>query len=151
MVTRADVVATARSYIGTPYHHMGRAPGMGLDCGGIIVCVGRELGIFAPDFDVPPYTRSPDAVTLLAWCRLYLREIDKDTMQPGDIIMLITDVYPQHLGILGRWEYGGKSAPLSIIHSTNSRSVVPPRVIEMRLMFSRNQRFVAAFSFPGVE
>jgi hypothetical protein len=67
-------------------------------------------------------------------------------MQPGDIAVLITDLLPQHLGLLGDYRHGG----LSIIHACNARSCVPPRVIETRLMFSRALRFVAAFEFPGI-
>lgn len=144
MTNRTDIVQIARSLIGTPFHHRERQPGIGIDCAGVLICVARELGLVAPDFDVPAYTRTPDGRSMLLWCRRYMRELAQDAMQPGDAILLITDYHPQHLGILGDYRHGG----LSIIHAANMAT--PPRVIETRLMFSRVMRFVAAFALPGI-
>lgn len=144
MTTRADVVRVARTYLETPFHHRGRLPGVGLDCAGIIICAARELGLVAADFDVPAYTPTPDGRTMLEWCRAHMKSVARVNMQPGDVIVLITDVHPQHLGILGDYRHGG----LSIIHAANNAD--PPRVIETRLMFSRVARFVGAFALPGV-
>jgi cell wall-associated NlpC family hydrolase len=145
---RSAIVAKARSYIGTPWGHMGRAPGIALDCAGILVCVARARGLVAADFDVPEYTMNADGRSLIAWCNQYMGgPVTRTEMQAGDAVVMITDQYPQHLGILGDYRHGG----LSIIHASNARSVVPPRVIETRLMFSRAMRFVAAYKFPQVE
>jgi cell wall-associated NlpC family hydrolase len=144
MTTRSDIVRVARSYLGTPFHHMERQPGKALDCAGLIICVMRELALVAPDFDVPPYTPTPDGVSMLAQCDQYLTRTTREAMQPGDAIVLITDKYPQHLGILGDYAHGG----LSLIHAANAAQ--PPRVVETRLMFTRVCRFVAAYSLPGV-
>ena len=146
MTTRADIVRVVRTYIDTPWHHAGRLPGVGLDCAGIVICAGRELGIWPADFDVPPYGRNPDG-TLLDLCDEHLLRIPRVVMLPGDVIVLRPEDEPQHIGILGDYRHGG----LSLIHASNARSVVPARVIETRLMFARNQRFVAAFAFPGIE
>lgn len=143
--SRADIVAQARAYIGTPFHHMGRQPGVGLDCAGLLVCVARALGLVAPDFDVPAYTPTPDGHSMLRWCGEYMQPVFYPLMRPGDAVLLITDLHPQHLAILGDYRHGG----LSIIHAANNAD--PPRVIETRLLFSRAQRFVAAFALPGVE
>lgn len=144
MTTRADIVRVARSYIGTPFHHMARVPGVGMDCSGLLLCVGRELGLIAPDFDVPAYTPNPDGHSMVEWCDAYMTRIDQKDMQPGDVILLIVDLHPQHLGIVGDYPHGG----FSIIHASNN--VRPPRVIETRLLLSVAQRFVAAYSVPGV-
>lgn len=144
MSTRADIVATARGFLGTPFHHMGRLPGAGLDCAGVLVCAARALGLVAADFDVPAYTPTPDGASMLAWCRQYMAPVRYAEMQPGDAILLITDLHPQHLALLGDYRHGG----LSIIHAASAAD--PPRVIETRLMFSRAQRFVAAFALPGI-
>ena len=101
----------------------------------------------APDFDVPEYSQQPDGWSMVQWCRLYLgEELLRQEIGPGDAVVVATDIYPQHLGLLGDYRHGG----LSIIHASNALSVQPPRVIETRLMFSRNMRFVAGFTFPGV-
>lgn len=144
MTTRADIVKVARSYMSTPFHHMGRLPHIGLDCAGLLVCTARELSLVSQIFDVPPYTPIPDGRSMLRWCDEFMTKITKDTMQPGDAIVVITDEHPQHLAILGDYIHGG----LSIIHAAAISS--PPRVIETRLMFSRNQRFVAAYALPGI-
>jgi len=144
MTTHADIVRVARTYLDTPFHHMGRLPGVGLDCAGLLVCCARELGLVASDFDVPAYIPTPDGRQLIAWCEQYMKRVSQANMQPGDAIVTITDALPQHLGILGDYRHGG----LSIIHAASN--AYPPRVIETRLMFSRIQRFVAAYSLPGV-
>lgn len=146
MVTKAQIVECARTYIDTPFHHRGRQPGLALDCAGVLVCDAREMGVVAPDFDVPAYLAQPDGRTLIAWCRQYLgEEVTKDEMEPGDVVVFVADAYPQHLGIVGNYLYGR----LSVIHASNVSR--PPRVIETRLMFTRVMRFTAAFEFPGIE
>ena len=72
MSTHADAVRVARTYIGTPFHHMGRLPGVGLDCAGLLVCVARELKLVAPDFDTPAYAPTPDGTSMLKWCGEYM-------------------------------------------------------------------------------
>lgn len=144
MTTRTQVVEQARTWIGTPFHHAARTKGLGVDCVGLLVGVSRELGLVASDFDVPLYTPTPDGHTMLRWCNLYMTQVAEPAMQPGDIIVVITDAFPQHLAILGNYVHGG----LSIIHAASNAS--PPRVIETRLMFSRSLRFVAAYALPGI-
>jgi cell wall-associated NlpC family hydrolase len=48
------IVAAARGWIGTPYHQQGDVPGVGVDCGMILVRVFVDLGLVAP-FDPRPY------------------------------------------------------------------------------------------------
>ncbi len=144
MSIRQEIVRVARSYVGTPFHHMGRLPGVGLDCAGVLVCAARELKLVSPDFDVPGYTPTPDGTSMVEWCNQYMRQVGQHAMQPGDVVLLIAEAHPQHLGVLGDYKPGG----LSIIHAATVAD--PPRVIETRLMFSRMQRFVAAYAFPGV-
>ena len=146
MTTRADIVRVARGYIGTRFHEYGRAPGVGLDCAGLVICAMRDTGLAAPSFDVREYSQKPDG-TLLRHCDAHLVRIAKNTMQPGDAIVVVTDKDPQHLGILA--DYRGAPGVLSIIHASNDPRYM--RVIEMRLMFSTDIRFAAAYAFPGIE
>lgn len=146
MTTRRDVVAAARGWIGTPFHASARLKGVGVDCAGLVIGVMRELKLCAPDWDVPPYRQTPDGVSMLAQCDLYMRRITQEEMQPGDVICTVCSVHPQHLGILAdhlHFERG-----LAVIHASNNRAEY--RVIETRLMFSRISRFVAAYALPGV-
>lgn len=141
MATRADVVAAARSLLGTPYQHMGRSPGVALDCAGVLICVARACGLVGPDFDVPAYRRRPDG-TLLDWCDAHMRRIPSSEMRAGDAVVIATDSLPQHLALLG--DYRGRGH--SIIHASEKAK----GVIETRLLFSRALRLVAAYALPGI-
>jgi len=145
MITKTDIVAAARRMLGTPYHHQARVPQVGLDCAGLLVCVARELGIVAPNFDTPTYALSPDGYSLTDGMGEYMgRVLTQDEMQPGDTVVVRSSCHPQHLGILGNYLHGG----LSIIHASNA--AIPARVIETRLLFCKGMRFVTAYEFKGV-
>lgn len=58
-ITPADVVASARSWVGTQYRHQGRGK-TGVDCIGLLVVVARELDLFEPETFIPAnYSRRP--------------------------------------------------------------------------------------------
>src|SRR5262249_22458520 len=52
---RERVVAAARSWIGTKYHHRARIRGVGVDCATLLVAVYAEAGVLPP-FDLPAYS-----------------------------------------------------------------------------------------------
>jgi hypothetical protein len=54
--SRAAIVAAAREWIGTPYHHMADVKGVGCDCAMLLVRVYCDLGLVG-SFDPRPYTR----------------------------------------------------------------------------------------------
>lgn len=56
---RAQVIAEARSWIGTPFHHQACARGVGVDCGQLIIGVGQALGICEP-MPIRNYGRLPN-------------------------------------------------------------------------------------------
>lgn len=144
--SRADIVAYARSLLGTPFHHAERQPGIAIDCAGVLICCAREFGIVEQEFDVPQYLPMPDGRTLLAWCRQYMgAPVAKADLHPGHALVAAIDERPQHLGIVADYKYGG----LSLIHASNDPRHM--RVIETRLMFSGVLKYKAAFSFPGVD
>jgi cell wall-associated NlpC family hydrolase len=148
--TRPQIVNAARAWLDTPFHHQARLRGVGVDCIGLVIGVSRELGLIAPDFDITAYPRTPDGTSLMATAREHMTEIDRDVMQPGDVVVVSFDKEPQHFGILGDYRHGG----LSIIHASSQACTAKyapvGRVIETRLMFSQQMKFVAAFVLPGV-
>ena len=79
----------------------------------------------------------------MALAATHMQPIDRAVMQPGDVVVVSFDRDPQHLGILGDYRHGG----LSIIHAAG----LTGRVIETRLMFTEQMKFVAAFTLPGIE
>lgn len=144
-ITQAQVVQAARGWLDTPFHHQARVKGVGVDCVGLIICVARELGLCAPDFDVDAYARTPDGSSLMRQAGGLMRRVPMGVEpQLGQVIVVALGGEPQHLGILGDYRHGG----LSIIHAASTAQ--PGRVIETRLMFSRNMRPVAVFELPGV-
>lgn len=143
MTTREDIVAEARTWLGTPWRHQHRTKGLAVDCAGLVIGVARTLGLVAPDFDVTGYSRNPDG-TLLAVCERHLQRIPREAMQPGDVVVVASAEDPQHLGIVGDYVHGG----LSLIHATSTGQ---RGVVETRLMFAVNFKFRAAFAFHGVD
>jgi cell wall-associated NlpC family hydrolase len=135
------IVEVARSYLGTPFAHQGRLPGVGLDCAGVVIAIARELGVVAPDFDITGYGRTPDGVSLMGWCRQYMTEVPRSEMRPGDVLCVAWETIPHHLCVLGDYRHGG----LSIIHSIDQRGKVRGSVVEHRLVFGARMKFVAAF------
>jgi cell wall-associated NlpC family hydrolase len=125
-----NAVAIARSFIGTPYHHQARRPGVGLDCLGVLICVARALGHVAADGN-----------KLLQHLRDHLTEIPFAQMSPGDYVCIAYDRYPHHVGVVGDYHLGG----LSLIHADSKTR----RVEECRLVFNESMRFVAAFRKGG--
>jgi cell wall-associated NlpC family hydrolase len=108
-----EIAATAQTYLGTPFHWHGRLKGVGIDCAGLPICVGRELGLFAPDFDLRDYGNYP--VAMGETLRKYCQEISKAEMAIGDILCFRFHDQPQHAGIL---------TPIGVIHSSIRWAVV---------------------------
>lgn len=140
------IVDIARSYLGTPYHHQGRVkgPSGGVDCVGLMILVAREIGSKSraePDStDYTGYQRVPDGKSMMALLNAHMLPISREAMAPGDVVCVTFDKDPQHVGILGDYRHGG----LSIIHAVSRYG----KVIESRLLFNEQLKFVAAFRFP---
>ncbi len=85
---RTAIVAEARSWVGTPYHHHARIKGVGVDCAQILLAVYCDALQLVPSLDVGEYSvqwhlhRSEELY--LAW--LTLAGAGRvDVPQPGDI------------------------------------------------------------------
>ena len=94
--TRSDVVKFARSYVGTRWAHCGRSRS-GLDCVGLLVCVGRDLGLEIED--LTGYKRTPDSKVFLEHIRKQSVPGNRERIRPGSIILLKQVFYPCHCGI----------------------------------------------------
>ena len=90
MVTQDDIVAAARSWIGTPYRHQASLKGVGCDCLGLLAGVWREVTGEAVG-PLPPYT--PDWAeaagheTFAEGARKVLREIAPAEAGAGDMVL----------------------------------------------------------------
>ena len=138
------VVNEARSWIGTPFKHQHRAKGVGVDCAGLVIGVARVLGFVSPDFDINGYARSPDGRTLIDECDRHMERVSRETMAPGDVVMVRWEREPQHVGILSDYPHGG----LAWIHAFGLPS--GGKVIEQRFdlaLIVSGGSFVGAWRF----
>lgn len=83
------IVALARSWLGTPYHHQMSAKGLGCDCLGLVRGLWRERYGVEPEA-APAYSRdwaeASGEETLLDAARRHFVEIDPALAQPGDVL-----------------------------------------------------------------
>lgn len=141
--TRQHVVETARQWVGTPYRHQGRKKGHYVDCIGLIIGVGADLGttVIAPD----DYTDSPSGIMLMEKARVQFDEVlDRTEPLPGDIMVLWgwNRNEPQHFAI--RSEHGGRA---TMIHAFSKRKLV----VEHGIDKFWEKRLMALFTFKGME
>ena len=98
-VRKGDIVWAARSYIGTPFHHQGRLPGVGLDCMGVPWCALRAAGrVVTGRIDYP---RAPNG-KLLDELGAQFWAVDPALAESGDLLIgeLQTARHPWHGYIL---------------------------------------------------
>lgn len=139
MTTRAEVVAAARKYLGARWRHQARGDDA-LDCVGLLVRVGRDLGI--ADVRVADYKQHPDAAKIMEAAGRYMRPIPVRDFAAGDALVLRFGSAPQHFGIVGDYFGGG----FSLIHAYRGAD----KVVEHRLDDVWRRRIVAAYSLPGI-
>ncbi len=140
---RAEIVAAARDWLGTPYQHQASLCGVGTDCLGLLRGVWRTHFGEEPEL-APPYT--PDWAealgeeTLLDAARRCLVEIPAGSAEPGDVLLfrMGTGCPAKHCAIV--------SGQDRIIHAYWGHAVV-----ETRLVPWWRRRIAAAFKFPGLE
>jgi hypothetical protein len=135
IVTGADVVRQARTWLGTPFRHQGRLKGTGTDCAGLIIGVARELGL--SDFDTADYCRQPDDEMLERLCRQQMRALDRDEVGQGDVWLIAVKDRRQHLAF---------ATDHGILHAY----ALLRRVVEHRIDEGWRSRLLAGFRLPGV-
>lgn len=148
--SRQAVVDEARSWIGTPFANQAHRKGVGVDCLGLIGGVAIGVGAYPPESwqtiwaQYEGYAASPANGVLLEVCRRYMRAIDRDAAQAGDIVLIKFDDEPQHMAIFAPYVHGG----LSMIHAYSRAQ--PARVVEHRLSSVWWAKVTHAFVLPGV-
>jgi len=118
-IERAAVVAAARAWIGTPYHHMADLHGVGVDCAMLLVRVYCDLKL-VERFDPRPYTQDwmmhRNEERYLGFLLERAHIVGKP--DPGDVILFKIGRCFAHGGIVSKTE------PLSIIHAFLPAGVV---------------------------
>lgn len=149
VVDRAQVVAAARGWIGTPYRHQASLKDVGCDCLGLVRGLWRELAGEEPEAP-PPYRPDwaeidPDE-RLLAAATRHLRPIAVEAARPGDVLLfrMSPDACVKHCAVLSA-EAGPGAPDPRIVHAYWGRAVV-----ESWLGPWWRRRLAAAFAFPFV-
>jgi len=142
MTIAADIVAHARGWLGTPFHHQARLKGVGCDCLGLIVGVVNELelkdaiGTPLATYDEVTYSREPDGAYLTEKLVGLLDEVPLVDMQAGDLALFRVRDNPQHLAILTDYE-----GTIGMIHCFAQAR----RVVEHRLDDDWKSRLLKVF------
>jgi hypothetical protein len=130
-------VARARGWLHTPWHHQARSRA-GNDCAGLIVMVGRELGLFDAALDYTRYGRSPTGKLEQILDRHFAR---LPAPEPGAVIAITWWENAQHLGIVAD-HYGRQM----VVHS----SLVDRKVVENGIDEQLQKKIVSVHGYPGV-
>lgn len=143
-MTRDDIVAAARSALGTPFKHQGRMAGKGLDCAGLLVHVVTALGL--PVADRSGYARHPSSGELESALAEHvalgiLVQVPVNAVQAGDFVLMRfeTERENRHLGVIGHGDM--------LIHAW----AVVRKVCEHRIDDQWRRRIVAAWRIAGVD
>lgn len=141
-MTRAQIVAEARRWIGTPYQHQASLIGVGADCLGLVrgvwrACIGPEpeaTGPYSPD-----WAEATGQERLLEAGLKYFTPVALNAEKPGDVLLFRwrENLPAKHLAIL--------TAPGFMVHAHDGASVA-----EVSLGPWWQRRLAFAFAFPGL-
>jgi NlpC/P60 family putative phage cell wall peptidase len=131
---KSKIVAKAREYVGTPFHHQGRLKGVGVDCIGLVVCTYRDLELSHKDS--LGYSKFPDGKTLEAGLTQSLDRIPVEEAVPGDVLVFRMRAHPCHIGI--KTDHG-------VIHTYAGLG----KVVEHRIDDFWQRRLCAAYRLRG--
>lgn len=139
-ITRTSIIAIARTWIGTPYHHQASSRGVGTDCLGLVRGIYRDLYDIEPELPPPYSTDWAEArceETLLDACRRHLREIPPCDVSTGDVLAF-------------RWRQGLPAKHLAILVTPDRfvHAAEGAPVAEVSLSPWWRRRIAAAFAFP---
>ena len=135
------VIATARLWLGTPYHDQASLRGVGCDCLGLARGVWREVVGDEP-FPIPPYSRDwgeTGPIEVLAeGARRMMIEVPLADAPPGALILfrMRPRTIAKHVGIL--------TSPDTFLHAYERLGV-----IEESLTRTWHRRIAFAFLFPA--
>jgi NlpC/P60 family putative phage cell wall peptidase len=141
-VTRDDIVALARQWLGTPYHHQASRKGVGCDCLGLVRGVWRELFGSEPEQPEPysaDWAEATGTEAMLLAARRHFNERALEDLRPGDVVVfrIRTGRMAKHAAVV--------SAPGHMIHAQEG---VP--VSEVPISHWWRRRIAGVFAFPGV-
>lgn len=140
-MTRSEIIAEARRWIGTPYRPRGRSI-RGLDCLGLLVMIGQHFGV--PHTDRTDYSLWPRHDYLILRTlgeALRPQPMAPDTCLDGCVGVFAERRLPGHVGVFSRQH--------SAAHLIHAR-ITPGRVVEQAWINHEEMRLIGLFAFPGM-
>lgn len=138
---RSVIVATARSWAGTRYHHQASCRGVGTDCLGLVRGVYRE--VYGVDAEQPPaysadWAEALGRETLLEAAARHLAAKKIGDAMPGDVVVfrIRREARAKHVAIL--------TSATTMVHAVETSGAV-----EAILTPWWRRRIAAVFAFPG--
>lgn len=140
-ISRADVLAQAVRWIGTPYCHQASKIGVGADCLGLIVGIWNTLAdqpLNLARRDQRSWARHADGEPLLDGLAEHLTEKSPDQAMPGDVLAL-------------RWRHTWPASHLAILmdDGTIIHAYEGGRVVRSHLA-PWTRHIAACFAFPHI-
>jgi NlpC/P60 family putative phage cell wall peptidase len=142
LVTRDEIVAAARAWIGTPYHHQASVRGVGTDCLGLVRGIWRDL--YGDDAEVPPayskdWAEANNREAMLEAASRHLKPILAAAIRPGDVIVFRL-----------RQGFVAKHAAIVASASTMIHAMEGTTTSEVALSSWWRRRIAGAFRFPNL-
>ena len=151
---RRRTVVCARGWQGVRFRHQGQTR-RGVDCIGLLMALGRELGTWNFTNDDPlvkewlGYPRIPHPQRLVAALDSHLTRIPIADMRSADIALFRGRNYPQHLGLIDGDRVIHSYEPFGKVDSTRLDARSP--LGGPRHSRTWRQAIVVVYLFPGVE
>lgn len=139
-VTREQIVAEAREWLGTRWQHQASVKGLAADCIGLVRGVALNLGLLNDPEQLRPwmdYGRIPDGAKLRQGLDRFMQPVDPAQSMLGDVLLMRFERQPQHVAIV---------TDVGIIHAYAAAR----RVVEHGLDAQWRSRIVGAYRWPGV-
>lgn len=140
-MSRVEIVAQARGWIGTPYIHQGSTRGAGADCLGLVRGIWRDVLGAEPEAP-PPYTPdwSEASGEERLWAAALRYLVAREGLAPGAVILfrMQRSAVAKHLGIVSQ-----TGAQPAFVHAYSGHAVT-----ESPLSQPWARRIVAVFDFP---
>ena len=110
-----EIIATARSYTGTPYR-MGGTSKSGIDCSGLLMRSFKSVGI-----SLPRTARKQSK---------FGRRVDLDQLRPGDLVFFSAQKGKSKITHAGLVTERRGNNSIRVIHSSTSRGVIEINLLE---------------------
>jgi NlpC/P60 family putative phage cell wall peptidase len=140
--SRTQIVAEARSWIGTPYRHQASLKGVGCDCLGLVRGVWRAFHAREPEpmpAYAPDWAEATGRESLAEAAARHLTPIDPASFMPGDLLLFRwrAGLPAKHAAIV--------TAPDKMVHAHDGAAVA-----EVAIAPWWRRRLAYAFRFPNV-